>query len=252
MKKYIVTLVITQALCLSVLFAQGWEFKIGEEDWGETLYATQKNAAGATITIFTAKEEFKPSILIAPYKPAYGQSFTVEISVDKGQLYRLKGSNSDYFGEIQVEGIEKQMLQQMMIGSVVSINLARKDTLSFSLTGSSKAIGVLDRSMQKEDASQKESLESENAQPAQIAPSYFEGKWEIRTYGYNFKKDGNLILFNPDDGEKLEDGKWKIEGNQLIASVGITKKFPNIKITSPDSWEWIDKKDETWEATRIK
>jgi hypothetical protein len=58
-KKYIITLIITQALSLSGLFAQDWKFKSGEEDWGETLYATQKNAVGSTITIFTAKEDFR-------------------------------------------------------------------------------------------------------------------------------------------------------------------------------------------------
>ena len=148
MKQYLITLIVT-SLSLSGLFAQDWKFKSGEEDWGATLYATLKNAEGSTITIFTAKENFKPSILLSPYKPAYGQSFTVEISVDKGQLYRLKGSNSDYFGEIQVDGIKKQMLEEMMVGSLVFISIANKDTLSFSLTGSTKAIDQLGGALQK-------------------------------------------------------------------------------------------------------
>jgi hypothetical protein len=156
MKKHIITIVATQTLLLSGIFAQDWKFKSGEEDWGETLYATQKSAEGATITIFTAKEEFKPSMLISPYKADYGDAFTVEISVDKGQSYRLKGSNSEYFGEIQVEGIEKKMLQEMMIGTLVSISIANKDTISFNLTGSSKAIGQLGVAAPKIENKQKD------------------------------------------------------------------------------------------------
>jgi len=143
MNKQFIALIVAQTLCLSGLFAEDWKFKSGEEDWGETLYATQKSVEGSTITIFTAKEEFKPSILISPYKAAYGDAFSVEISIDKGQPYELKGSNSDYFGEIQVEGIEKKMLQEMMIGTLISISIASKDTISFNLTGSSKAISQL-------------------------------------------------------------------------------------------------------------
>lgn len=143
MKKNIITLVVTQALTLSALFAQNWKFEKREEDWGDTLYAIQKNADGSKLSIFTATGEFKPSILIAPYKPAYGQSFTVDITVDKGQSYQFKASNSDYFGEIQIEEIEKKMLQEMMVGNIVSVSIANNDTLSFSLTGSSKAIGQL-------------------------------------------------------------------------------------------------------------
>lgn len=149
MRTFIVTLVFAQALFLSSAFGEDWKFRSGEEDWGETVYASQTNSDGATITVFSAKESFKPAILISPYKSSYGDSFAVDISVDKGQTYRLKGSNSDYFGEIHVEGISKQALQEMMGGSVVSISLANKDTLSFALTGSTKAIGLLDKSMQK-------------------------------------------------------------------------------------------------------
>ena len=252
MRKFIITLAFTQTLLSSCLYGQNWKFRSGEEDWGETVYASQTNAEGATITIFSAKEKFKPAILISPYKSSYGKSFTVEIAVDKGKTYRVEGSMSDYFGEIQVEGIGKPLFQEMMIGSVISITLAKKDTLSFSLTGSSKAIGLLDKSMQIENASQENSPESVNPHPRKITPSYFEGKWEIRTYGYNFKKDGSLIRFNPDDGKKLGDGEWRIEANQLVISQDGTTQKVDVKIISTDSWEWISKKDRVWDATRIK
>lgn len=156
MNKKIIALIIVQTLCVSALFAQDWKFKSGEEDWGDTLYAVQKNAGGAAITIFTAKEDFKPSLLIAPYKQAYGASFSVEITIDKGKAYSLEGSNSDYFGEIQVDGIKKEMLQEMMAGSVISISIAKKDIFSFSLTGSSKAISQLGGALEKKDIAKKE------------------------------------------------------------------------------------------------
>lgn len=143
MKKSIIAIIVTQMLLSSGIYAQDWKFKSGEEDWGETLYATQKGAEGTAITIFTAKEEFNPSILISPYKQEYGESFAVEISIDKGQSYKLTGENSDYFGEIQLEGVEKKLLQEMMVGTAVAVSIANQDTLEFSLKGSSKALGQL-------------------------------------------------------------------------------------------------------------
>lgn len=167
MKKHIITLIVTQAFTLSALFAQNWKFEKGEEDWGDTLYAIQKNADGSKLSVFTATGEFKPAILIAPYKPAYGRSFTVEIAVDQGQSYQFKASNSDYFGEIQIEGIGKKMLQEMMVGSIVSVSIANKDTLSFSLTGSSKAIGQLGVEPPKVEPAQKDN-NANNARPTQV------------------------------------------------------------------------------------
>ena len=167
MKNYITRLVLIQVLLLSCLYGQDWKFKTGEEDWGETYYASQTNSDKATITIFTEKKTFKPAILISPYKSSYGKSFTVDITVDKGKSYRFKGSNSDYFGEIEVEGASKLLLQEIKLGKVVSITLANKDTLSFTLSGASKAIAQLDGSKPKtEDAPQKNSAKIEK--PTQL------------------------------------------------------------------------------------
>jgi hypothetical protein len=149
MKKHIIINFITQTLLLSCIIAQDWKFKSREEDWGETLYATHKNAEGCTITIFTSKKEFKPSLLLYPYKVEYGDTFSVEISIDKSQTYRLKGSISDYFGEIEVEGIQQEMLQEMMAGKLVSISIAKKENISFSLAGATKAISQLSVVLQK-------------------------------------------------------------------------------------------------------
>ena len=41
MKTHIITLIVTNVLCLSVLFAQDWNFKSGE-GLGGNVYATQK------------------------------------------------------------------------------------------------------------------------------------------------------------------------------------------------------------------
>lgn len=81
---------------------------------------------------------------------------------------------------------------------------------------------------------------------------YLIGKWEIRTYGYHFKADGTMELFNPDDGSKLSSGTWSLKGNQLHIKTDDKEQNIKIKIISKDEWEWIAAPDRTWEATRIK
>lgn len=78
------------------------------------------------------------------------------------------------------------------------------------------------------------------------------GKWEIRTYGYHFKADGTMELFNPDDGSKLSSGAWSLKGNQLRIKTDEQEQNIKIKIISQDAWEWIVTPNRTWEATRIK
>jgi hypothetical protein len=83
-------------------------------------------------------------------------------------------------------------------------------------------------------------------------PQILIGKWEIRTYGYHFKADGTMELFNPDDGSKLSSGTWSLKGNQLRIKTDEQEQIIKIKIISQDAWEWIVTPDRTWEATRIK
>ncbi len=226
MKKHIITIIVTQTLLLSGIFAQDWKFKSGEEDWGETLYATQKSAEGSTITIFTAKEEFKPAILISPYKPEYGESFTVEISVDKGQSYELKGSNSDYFGEIQLEGIEKKMLQEMMAGSLVSISIAKRETISFSLTGSSKAISQLGVVLPKVEEPQKENNPNE-ARPTRVKLNNKDADQSTVTLRW-VGDTPSMDMSNTNSGEGWEEGYKESPGVYIFSQIkfyGLTLDF---------------------------
>jgi hypothetical protein len=78
------------------------------------------------------------------------------------------------------------------------------------------------------------------------------GKWEIRTYGYEFKKDGTYILFNPDNGSVLVNGKWKVKDSRLYLVSEGREQLAKLKITGPDSWEWQSSPDRIWEANRIK
>lgn len=88
---------------------------------------------------------------------------------------------------------------------------------------------------------------------AETTPDYFFGKWEIRTYGYNLKKDGALIVFNPDDGSKLDEGTWHLDGDKIVIKTGsIGVQSVKFRIVSKDSWEWISTKDRIWDATRLK
>jgi uncharacterized protein (TIGR03066 family) len=88
--------------------------------------------------------------------------------------------------------------------------------------------------------------------PNDKSTHYLIGKWEIRTYGYHFKADGTMDLFNPDDGSKLSSGTWSIKGNQLRIKTENQEQNIKIKIISKDEWEWIVAPDRTWEALRIK
>ena len=151
MKRYFTAILLAQALILSCLYGQVWEFKTGEEDWGETVYASQSNANGAAITILTAKEDFKPAILISPYKPSYGDSFAVLVTVDKNPPHRLKGASPEYFEEIYVEGVGKGLRDEMKQGKDISISIANKDTHTFTLAGSTKVLGQLDGSAHTEE-----------------------------------------------------------------------------------------------------
>ena len=46
-------------------------------------------------------------------------------------------------------------------------------------------------------------------------PRLLLGKWEVRTYGYEFRADGVCDLFNPDDASILKTGKWRLSGPRL-------------------------------------
>jgi hypothetical protein len=96
-------------------------------------------------------------------------------------------------------------------------------------------------------------LNSPRNQPADEAVMrHIIGKWEIRTYGHQFKKDGAYILFNPDDGSILANGKWKIKDARLCLACDGKEQLVKVKITGPDSWEWQSAPDRIWEANRIK
>jgi hypothetical protein len=226
MKKHIITILVTQTLLLSGIFAQDWKYKNGEEDWGETLYATQKSGEGSIITIFTAKEEFKPSILISPYKAEYGDTFSVEISIDKGQSYQLKGSNSDYFGEIQVEGIQKEMLQEMMVGTLVSVSIAKKETISFSLTGSAKAISQLGVALPKIEKLEKEKNANE-ARPTRLKLNNKDADQKTVTLRWVGDKP-SMDMSNTNSGEGWEEGYKESPGVYIFSQIkfyGLTLDF---------------------------
>jgi hypothetical protein len=85
-----------------------------------------------------------------------------------------------------------------------------------------------------------------------LSQDYFFGKWEIRTYGYKFDSDGTVVIFNPDDGATLSEGKWGFNGKLLTLDTETGKQVVKVNILSKDSWEWISSKDRVWEATRLK
>ncbi len=147
MKKTFIVFCLIQFVAISSLFGQTWKFRSGEEDWGDTLYASQKSIAGETLTVFTEKGNYQPNLLISPYQSAYGDSFTVDITIDGGKAHRLRGSRSDYFGDVQVEGVTIKMLKNMAAGKNVIIIINKSEALRFGLEGSSKALNRLGRKL---------------------------------------------------------------------------------------------------------
>jgi hypothetical protein len=83
-------------------------------------------------------------------------------------------------------------------------------------------------------------------------PSLLLGKWEVRTYGYEFRADGVCALFNPDDASILKTGKWKFDGPRLLLDwSGANEQIMLIRFVSPDAWEWERSPKRVWEATRM-
>ena len=83
-------------------------------------------------------------------------------------------------------------------------------------------------------------------------PRLLLGKWEVRTYGYEFRADGVCDLFNPDDASILKTGKWKLNGQRLsLAWPGEKEQIMVIRFVSSDAWEWESSPGRVWEATRM-
>lgn len=88
--------------------------------------------------------------------------------------------------------------------------------------------------------------------PTENYSSLIVGKWDIRTYAYEFKSGGQVSLFNPDSGEVLETGTWSVDGDQLSLrweSRGL--QTVRVRFQSADQWEWLSDDDRIWEATRL-
>lgn len=228
MKRHSTAILLAQALILSCLHGQNWEFKTGEEDWGETVYASQSNASGAAVTIFTAKEDFKPAILISPYKPSYGDSFAVVVTVDKNPPHRLKGASPEYFEEIYVGEIGKGLLEEMKQGEVISISIANKDTHTFTLAGSTKALGRLDGSAHKEEEA-----------PLESAPAIKKHPIEVEMESA-LDENPSTLGMRQAFGDARD--KWEKE---------IIKSFSKLKETmEPEEFEALRISQSAWEAYR--
>ena len=78
------------------------------------------------------------------------------------------------------------------------------------------------------------------------------GKWEIRTYGYEFRPDGGCQMINPDDGTVLKSGKWSIAAQNLSLKWNDEpSQLWTLKFLTPDLWEWESAPGRVWEATRL-
>jgi hypothetical protein len=88
--------------------------------------------------------------------------------------------------------------------------------------------------------------------PTENYSSLIVGKWDIRTYGYDFKSGGKADLFVPNSGEVLETGTWSMDGDRLSLqweSRGL--QTVRVRFQSADQWEWLSDNDRIWEATRL-
>lgn len=117
-----------------------WTYKTGEEDWGPTVYVSSSDNSGQSVTILSDASSFRPTMLLSPYRPEYGTSFPVRVLVDSQQIAVLEGGFSDYFGELEVSGMKKGVLERMKSGKVLSLKIDGHPSYEFGLSGSSSAI----------------------------------------------------------------------------------------------------------------
>lgn len=120
--------------------SSSWEIIVAEEDWGNTIYASQSNETGQFIKIFSAKDEFKPALLLGPYKESYGAKVSIRVNLDGGNSFMLQGVRSDYFGEIVAEGFGEKEIKAIRDSKSLDVTIADSDTFSFSLEGVFEAL----------------------------------------------------------------------------------------------------------------
>jgi len=120
--------------------SSSWEIIVTEEDWGNTIYASQSNETGQFIKIFSAQDEFKPALLLGPYKESYGAKVSIRVKLDGENSFMLQGVRSDYFGEIVAEGFGEKEIMAIRDSKSLEVTIAGTDTFSFTLDGVSEAL----------------------------------------------------------------------------------------------------------------
>lgn len=136
-------------LLLGVNFnAFAWDYTVGEEDWGEACYASEKNQSGVELTILTQRDNFGPIMEIDPYEDRHGYTFPISIFVDSALISTLDATRGEYFAGM-VADISTRELNALASGSFLRIEIARQETVEFSLKGSAKAIQSLMACSQK-------------------------------------------------------------------------------------------------------
>lgn len=134
--------VISTVLLAAFSQALAWNYEVGEEDWGKTCYASEKNQDAAEIVLLTSAHEFRPVMLLSPYKASYGSIFPVRLFVDENLIATLSGSSPEYFDAADME-ISLREINALAKGSKMRIELADRDSLVFSLNGARSAIDRL-------------------------------------------------------------------------------------------------------------
>jgi hypothetical protein len=78
------------------------------------------------------------------------------------------------------------------------------------------------------------------------------GKWDVRTYGHEFLKDGTCRIFDPEDGKTFTTGKWQLQGGILsLFWPGEPELKVRVHFLTPDSFEWESTPGRMIEVTRI-
>ena len=217
MKNYITLAALSTTLTISTLYAQKWTASTQEEDWGETIYTSQTNPSGDTISIFSATDSFEPAMLLSPYKNTYGKSFSVDITIDRGPTSRFQGEAPEQFEEIYVGGVTESFINEMKEGSTLNVKIAGKDTLTFSLSGSSSALDTLRPSNAQKSEDQFPGVYDGSAPADESGSQSLVDRLEITSTGGKYFLEALMNDRNQEEGmDRPSNTRWQWTGTGSV------------------------------------
>lgn len=228
-------------------------------------------ARAAILSLTTLLCSAVPQLLASHPKPPHGHWIGDVVGVEKSSVTVSVTDSWEYGSIDSADSIGKTITFRPMkrgftiagnpvrnqdlaahfkVGETVTLNWVEMDDLKnhifFDISKGDDRAFVADKSMLVPVADPQREVRREDF------AGLLAGRWAIRTYGYEFKPDGTMRMFNPEDGETMENGSWSVRDDEL--SMAWDSRGPQvvrIKFLGPDLWEWHSTDDRVWEAARI-